>query len=84
MTEIPLKGKHIKSAVYMFILWENLVKKIILTILAVKLKSRFHCICKLLSCLEQCVRKLYSEMALTLHVAIVLNTHIAQKSAGLL
>jgi len=41
MREIPLKGKHIKSAVYMFILWENLGKKNILTVLAMKLKAGF-------------------------------------------
>jgi hypothetical protein len=41
MREISLKRKYIKSAVYIFILWENLSKKIILTILAVKLKAGF-------------------------------------------
>jgi hypothetical protein len=41
MRESPLMGKHIKSAVYVFILWEKFGKKIILTILAVKLKAGF-------------------------------------------
>jgi len=84
MREIPLKGKYIKSTVCIFILWENLSKKIILTILAVKLKAGFTAFFELLSCPEQCVRKLSSGMALTLDVAIVFNTHITQKSAGLL
>lgn len=41
MSEIPLNGKRIKSAVYMYILWENFGNKIILTILTVKLKAGF-------------------------------------------